>query len=171
MTLLNLNLAELIPMEVSKYFMLNGCKVVTDSNEILKNGDVIKLTPKEKDILVFLYRNRGRTVSRSQILATVWGDSLGNDSGLTQAISKLRHVFGDDPKNPKLIKTIPKMGYQLITDSVSWNNSEKKRFNLVDRYNNMSAVKKFGIKSLIVLLIITILMMIFDINIRIEQPE
>lgn len=156
-------------MEEASHFMLKGYKVVADSNEILRNGDVIKLTPKEKEILVFLYRNRGRTVSRSQILATVWGDSLGNDSGLTQAISKLRQVFSDDPKNPKLIKTIPKLGYQLITDSDSLFYPKTRKPNLLKRYNNLSRFEKFGIRLFFYILVIVILLLIFDVNIRIQQ--
>ena len=140
-----------------------------DSNEILSDGKVVKLTPKEKGVLLLLYSNKGRTVLRSQILETVWGDALGNDSGLTQAISKLRHILNDDPREPKLIKTIPKMGYQLMVDSNTDANTEEKRLRRYPAFKNLSLIKKMEIGIILILILVIVILLLFNIQIRIEQ--
>ncbi len=150
-------------------FELNGCRVLPDSDEVIVGEELFKLTPKERDILILLYNHRGQTVSRTQILDTVWGESLGNDSGLSQAISRLRQIFNDDPKNAKLIKTIPKRGYQLVAEPALSATSEEKNATLWLKLERLSSVQKFAIKLAIILLLIVIFLLIFDVNIRVEE--
>ena len=57
-------------------------------------------------------------------MRTVWSDTFVSDDVLTRCISKLRRVFGDDPKEPHVIETIPKSGYRLIA-CVSFNGAER----------------------------------------------
>lgn len=149
-------------------FELKGNKVLIDTNEILVDGEVIKLTPKEKGVLIMLYDNRGRTVLRSQILETVWGDSLGNDSGLTQAISRLRQIFGDDPKQPQLIKTIPKMGYQLLADPGSVVEPKSRTLGSFSFLNQYSVFQLRALRIILILIFFIVLLLVFDIKIRIE---
>ena len=156
-------------VEGSNYFEIKGGKVIIDSNEILIDGQVIRLTPKEKGVLLLLYSNRGRTVSRSQLLETVWGDSLGNDSGLTQAISRLRQILNDDPKHPKLIKTIPKMGYQLLLNSDNVIPQDIQKTIRSNGYENLSISKRIGIGIILILILVIIFLLIFNVKIRIEQ--
>ncbi len=156
-------------MSELRYFELNGSTVRVDSNEILIDGDVIKLTPKEKDVLLFLYTHRGTTLSRSRILEKVWGDSLGNDSGLTQAISRLRRILKDDPKYPTLIKTVPKTGYQLMSDSNEEVVTEIRRPNLLESYRRLSWFERLGIRVLFIIVLFAILSLFVDIQIRIEE--
>ncbi|MDC8002493.1 helix-turn-helix domain-containing protein [Aureisphaera galaxeae] len=154
-------------MSVLHHFELMGRKVVVDSNEIHSNGTITKLTPKEKEVLLVLYDHRGSTVSRSYLLETVWGDPLGNDSGLSQAISKLRQVFRDDPKHPVLIKTIPKLGYQLLEDNRPLH-TRKRKGGILRNFKNLSGIKKFAIKLLILAIFFTILMFFIDVRIQVR---
>ncbi len=120
--------------------------------------------------MLILYNNRGRTVSRSQLLETAWGDAVGNDLGLTQAISRLRQIFKDDPKQPKVIKTIPKSGYQLLTDTHSKLIHEGKKPGIFSYYRNLSKLERSGIKVILVLiLLLLILLLVTDIQIRVEE--
>ena len=156
-------------MEGINEFELNGFKVLLDSDEVITDAEIVKLTPKERDILLILYNNRGQTVSRSRILDTVWGESLGNDSGLTQAISRLRHIFKDNPRNSNFIKTIPKKGYQLVAHSNKSFPLKKKRSGFLSGFDRLSKLQKFGIKLLIVMILIIVLLFMVDINIRVEE--
>lgn len=160
----------ILVMNELKRFVLDGLLVIPDSNEILKDGAAIKLTPKEKEVLLILYRHRGNTVSREQILENVWKSPLGNDSGLTQAISKLRQIFADDPKNPKLIKTIPKLGYQLL-ETMGGPVEQDARKSIFSSKGPDAAIglKKFGFKVLLILAGIIIFLLIFNVRIRVEE--
>src|SRR5262249_18312190 len=51
-------------------------------------------------------------------MKTVWTDTFVTDDVLTRSISELRKVFGDDPKRPQFIQTIPKSGYRLLVPAV-----------------------------------------------------
>ncbi len=153
----------------ANHFELEGKKVLVDSNEILFKESVTRLTPKEKEVLLLLYSNRGSTVPRSRILETVWGDSLGNDSGLTQAVSRLRQIFKDNPKEPKVIKTIPKLGYQLLLESEDRAIHQETKWNILANYSNLTEFQKLGVRMLLMLIALIVFLLIFDVRIRIEQ--
>ena len=150
-------------------FELNGIIVYLGSDEVLTDDGITKLTPKEIGVLLILYNNRGHTVSQNRILDAVWGESLGNDSGLTQAISRLRRIFKDTPKSSTFIRTIPKKGYQLVVDSDRTLQVKKKKNGIFSGYDRLSKIQKFGVKLLIVMIMIIILLLLVDINIRVEQ--
>jgi Tol biopolymer transport system component/DNA-binding winged helix-turn-helix (wHTH) protein len=74
----------------------------------------VRLEPKVMQVLVELAEHPGQVVSKDRLLHTVWADTFVGDEVLARAISELRRVFGDDPKAPRFIQTIPKGGYRLI---------------------------------------------------------
>ena len=156
------------PVFLANFVEVKGTRLLTDTNEILVDGKLIKLTPKEKGVLLILNENKGRTVLRTQILETVWGDSLGNDSGLTQAISKLRQIFKDDPQRQHLIRTVPKMGYQLIADSGSQVRRKRKTQSISSFFDQYSVFQKKQIRIILILILFIVLLLVFDIKIRIE---
>ena len=86
-------------------------KVHFDAHELESKHGTIKLSPKEIGVLELLMSNVNTTVTRSEILARVWGDKFANDQGLTQVISRLRTIFSKE--RDVSIRTIPKKGYQL----------------------------------------------------------
>ena len=53
-------------------------------------------------------------VSKERLLNAAWADTAVGDDVLIRAISELRRLFEDDPKQPRIIETIPKAGYRLI---------------------------------------------------------
>lgn len=95
----------------------NNHQIFLDTHEIEIRGKKHKLSPKEMEVLLMLVNNRGRTLTRKEILEQVWGDEFGNDLGITQIVSKLRQLLGDTEK--KIIRTIPKKGYMLSAEQVA----------------------------------------------------
>lgn len=77
-----------------------------------------KIKSTESRILKLLLENRGQVVSKELIVAGTWGDRIVSESSLTQAIAQLRLALGDNGKEQKIIKTIPKEGYLLIPEHV-----------------------------------------------------
>jgi TolB-like protein/Flp pilus assembly protein TadD len=65
-------------------------------------------------VLVLLAAHAGQVVAKARLIQTVWPGTFVTDDVLTRAISELRRVFGDDPKESRFIQTIPKSGYRLI---------------------------------------------------------
>jgi DNA-binding winged helix-turn-helix (wHTH) protein/tetratricopeptide (TPR) repeat protein len=65
-------------------------------------------------VLSFLASNSGSVVTKQQLLDTLWNGSIVNDPALTRCISQIRQALGDDPKQPRFIETVPKIGYRLV---------------------------------------------------------
>jgi serine/threonine protein kinase len=78
----------------------------------------IPLEPKAMDLLVYLAQHQGDVIPKERLIQAVWPDAFVTDEVLTNNIWKLRQAFGDEPKNPKVIQTVPRRGYQLIAEVV-----------------------------------------------------
>jgi two-component system alkaline phosphatase synthesis response regulator PhoP len=87
--------------------------------EILKlnTNEIIKLTNKEAGILYLLYENKGKPVSRDQILDKLWYGEYPTNRTIDNFILRLRKFLEEDPSNPKYIITRHSKGYELI-DSI-----------------------------------------------------
>jgi two-component system KDP operon response regulator KdpE len=82
--------------------------------EVTVAGDAVHLTPKEFELLVYLFRNRGKVVSHRSILTAIWG---GNSSEQTEYlrvfVGQLRKKIEADPAQPRYIRTEPWVGYRF----------------------------------------------------------
>ena len=117
---------------------LKGLLLDFDTNELLVGGRTFHLKPKEIEVLELLVDNVDRTVQRKDILRTVWHDSYGNDSGITQAISSLRAIFNLVGYHDQLIRTIPKKGYQLVSSHLPKRKQDTMLMNLVSNHRTIT---------------------------------
>jgi len=83
-------------------------------NAVSHNGESIHLAPKVMGVLVCLAQHAGQSVSKEDLLQTVWPDTFVGDDVLKGSISELRRVLEDDAREPTIIQTIPKRGYRLV---------------------------------------------------------
>ena len=79
------------------------------------SGALVHLTPKAAELLILFVQNRGRLLTKNEILDTVWTGLIVEESNLSQTIFLLRKALGDDPKEPHFVLTIPNRGYQFIS--------------------------------------------------------
>lgn len=82
---------------------------------VYKNGMPLELTALEYKILVLFFENKGRILTRNQILSHIWDESgnFVNDNTLTVYIKRLREKVEDNPNEPNIIKTVRGMGYKI----------------------------------------------------------
>lgn len=73
-----------------------------------------RLEAKAMKVLVYLVRHAGEVVSRGDLEQQIWPGLIVTEDSLTNAIAKLRRAFEDDARHPRLIETVPKIGYRLI---------------------------------------------------------
>ena len=85
----------------------------TVSRRLLRDGQIVELTPKVFDILVALVENRGRTIGKDELMSTVWADTFVEEGNLTQNISILRKALAGG-SDLDYIETIPKQGYRFV---------------------------------------------------------
>jgi two-component system KDP operon response regulator KdpE len=86
--------------------------------EVILGGAPVALTRKEYAVLELLLRHAGRVITQQQLLREVWGPTHTNDSQyLRIVVGKLRQKLGDDPANPRWLKTEPGVGYRFLVDT------------------------------------------------------
>jgi len=83
---------------------------------VLRQGSEVRLSPTEWALIEVLVRNRGKLVSRKQLLQEVWGPGYGTETGYLRVYAaQLRRKLERDPAHPRHIITQPGMGYLFET--------------------------------------------------------
>ena len=85
----------------------------TNSRKIVAEGREITLKALEYKLLYYLFANRGKVVSKDDLLRDVWEDEHINEGTIAVHIRHLREKIDADPKEPQLIKTIWGVGYMM----------------------------------------------------------
>jgi DNA-binding winged helix-turn-helix (wHTH) protein len=92
-----------------------GDFVLSPARRVLaRGGRLVPLIPRYFDLLVLLVEQRDRAVSKQEIFDRVWTDVVVSDSALTQAIRTIRRTLGDDPRDPRFVRTVSRRGYQFV---------------------------------------------------------
>jgi len=94
--------------------MVGDLTIDLERRLVTRNGDPVKLTPKEYDLLGHLARHVGKLVGHADLLTAVWGAAHAKDTQyLRVVIGQLRQKLEADPAQPKIIVTEPAVGYRL----------------------------------------------------------
>ncbi|RRU68504.1 MULTISPECIES: winged helix-turn-helix domain-containing protein [Stenotrophomonas maltophilia group] len=111
-----MNSSEIQPPDADR-IQVGECVVTLSSREVEVAGArrPRRLTPKALGVLRVLLRQPGRVVTREELFAEVWPDTLPTNDVLTQAVTQLRKAFANDEDNGQAyIETIAKSGYRLL---------------------------------------------------------
>ncbi len=90
-------------------------RMIKDNYELFKNGNRIDLTTREFQLLLYLYENLGKVLTREQIFDSIWGMDYFDMGAVTVTIKNLRDKI--DPDN-RYIKTIWGVGYKLVRGEI-----------------------------------------------------
>ncbi|MGD0120911.1 MAG: winged helix-turn-helix domain-containing protein, partial [Candidatus Binatus sp.] len=90
------------------------------SEELLRDGQPVKIQPQPLRVLGILLERHGEIVSREQLRARIWGDAtfVEFDHGLNYAIRQIRLALRDEVSEPRYIETLPKQGYRFVAGIV-----------------------------------------------------
>jgi DNA-binding winged helix-turn-helix (wHTH) protein/tetratricopeptide (TPR) repeat protein len=88
----------------------------SENRRLTRNRIPVRINRQMLDLLELLVRNGGRLVTREQIQTALWPDQFleNREKQITNAISRLRHILGDDPAQPRYIESVPRTGYRMI---------------------------------------------------------
>src|SRR6476661_58680 len=86
----------------------------TDRRELRRGGELVAMQPQVFDLLIHLLKHRDRVVSRDDLIALVWGGRIVSDSTLDSRINAARNAVGDNGKEQRLIRTIPRKGIRFV---------------------------------------------------------
>lgn len=92
-----------------------GVLLSPETREVTKNGVAVDVRDKEMDLLIYLAKNRGRTVDPHELYEGVWGEMPlpSSNNTITVHILNLRRKLEDNPSSPKLVRTVWGRGYQI----------------------------------------------------------
>ncbi len=93
--------------------VLGRLRIDAERHVVTLDGTDLALTTREFDLLAYLARRPGRTVSREQLLAEVWGWTVGDVSTITVHVRRLREKIEADAAAPEIIATVWGVGYRL----------------------------------------------------------
>ncbi|GGH98318.1 MULTISPECIES: response regulator transcription factor [Mammaliicoccus] len=94
--------------------VLGSIRIRPDFFEVYRNEELLELTPKEFELLLYLIERQGRVITREHMLNSVWNYEFAGDSRIVDVhISHLRDKLEENPKQPQFIKTVRGLGYKL----------------------------------------------------------
>jgi two-component system response regulator RegX3 len=85
----------------------------TNTHKLMVKGEPVSLKAMEYKMLLYLTENRGRVVTKDELLKNVWDDEFIGEGTLAVHIRQLREKIEKDPKNPEIIKTVWGVGYMI----------------------------------------------------------
>ncbi|WP_062047800.1 response regulator transcription factor [Bacillus sp. JCM 19034] len=96
------------------YLVCGDVKLYPDNYEVYYKEKALELTPKEFELLLYLFNHKGRVLTRDQLLNAVWNYEFVGDTRIVDVhISHLREKIEPSTKKPIYIKTIRGLGYKL----------------------------------------------------------
>ena len=94
--------------------IIGSIRIRPEFFEVYKEDELLELTPKEFELLLYLIERQGRVITREHMLNSVLNYEFAGDSRIVDVhISHLRDKLEENPKQPKLIKTVRGLGYKL----------------------------------------------------------
>ena len=87
-------------------------RINSAQRELWRGDERITLPPQVFDFLAYLVEHHDRAVGREEIVAAVWGKTEVSDTLLGQTVLRIRRELGDDAKQQRVLRTIPRFGYR-----------------------------------------------------------
>ena len=100
--------------ESEHVYEVGGLQINDDLKEVTVDGEKVKLTPIEYNILLLLMKNQGRVFSIDQIYESIWNEeAIGADNSVAVHIRHIREKIEINPKDPRYLKVVWGVGYKI----------------------------------------------------------
>lgn len=95
-------------------YQVGGLAINDELKEVTVDGEIVKLTPIEYNILLLLMKNQGKVFSINQIYENIWNeDAIGADNTVAVHIRHIREKIEINPKEPRYLKIVWGVGYKI----------------------------------------------------------
>jgi len=95
-------------------YAVGGLIINDDTKDVTVEGNSVKLTPIEYNILLLLVKNQGRVYSIDQIYENIWEEeAIGADNTVAVHIRHIREKIEINPKEPRYLKVVWGVGYKI----------------------------------------------------------
>ena len=101
-------------VEYNALYQVGGLCMNDDTKEVTVDGEPVKLTPIEYNILFLLVKNQGKVFSIDQIYENIWNEeAIGADNTVAVHIRHIREKIEINPKEPRYLKVVWGVGYKV----------------------------------------------------------
>lgn len=101
-------------VENNELFQVGGLCINDETKEVTVDGEYVKLTPIEYNILLLLVKNQGKVFSIDQIYESIWNEeAIGADNTVAVHIRHIREKIEINPKEPRYLKVVWGVGYKI----------------------------------------------------------
>lgn len=101
-------------VENNELFQVGGLCINDETKEVTVDGENVKLTPIEYNILLLLVKNQGKVFSIDQIYENIWNEeAIGADNTVAVHIRHIREKIEINPKEPRYLKVVWGVGYKI----------------------------------------------------------
>lgn len=95
-------------------YAVGGLSIDDEQKEVTVDGEPVRLTPIEYNILLLLVKNQGKVFSIDQIYESIWNeDAIGVDNTVAVHIRHIREKIEINPKDPRYLKVVWGVGYKI----------------------------------------------------------
>ncbi len=99
-------------------YTVGGLCINDETKEVTVDGETVRLTPIEYNILLLLVKNQGRVFSINQIYESIWNeDAIGADNTVAVHIRHIREKIEINPREPRYLKVVWGVGYKIEKQS------------------------------------------------------
>ncbi len=100
--------------EGQSVYQVGGLMIDDETKQVTVDGEVVKMTPIEYNILLLLVKNQGKVFSINQIYENIWNeDAIGADNTVAVHIRHIREKIEINPKEPRYLKVVWGVGYKI----------------------------------------------------------
>ncbi len=100
--------------ENKSVYQAGGLVINDDTKQVTVDGEPVKMTPIEYNILLLLMKNQGRVFSIDQIYESIWNeDAIGADNTVAVHIRHIREKIEINPREPRYLKVVWGVGYKI----------------------------------------------------------
>lgn len=100
--------------ENKSVYQVGGLMINDETKQVTVDGEQVKMTPIEYNILLLLVKNQGRVFSIDQIYESIWNeDAIGADNTVAVHIRHIREKIEINPKEPRYLKVVWGVGYKI----------------------------------------------------------
>lgn len=98
------------------FYEFDSFRLDAQKRLLLRQGEVLALTPKAFDTLLALVEMRGRVIEKDELMEAVWGETIVEESALSRNIYLLRKALGGNKEDHRFIVTVPGRGYRFVAN-------------------------------------------------------
>src|SRR5712691_11752303 len=101
-------------MQINRLLIFGSYRLDPQTGQLWRGKQEVRLTGKASALLRYLVERAGQVVTKAELFAAVWPETVVSDAALASCIQELRQALRDDAKRPRYIVTVHRRGFQFI---------------------------------------------------------